>query len=396
MNDRMASWGSSGAFGYRLLTDGHDAFVRILERVAMAKERIEVRAFVWRDDDTGRQVARALLAAAERGVRVVIQKDRVAASYEYHGGTRQSLFHKRIGMTQRLETWFLDRAYSGGGSLAQRASGEAEALRAHPHVTIEHAGKRFDHAKVWVFDDDALMLGGMGIGDDHHHDWVDFMVEVQGHEAVQRLRDRLAGRVPFDGKRTFDFLLHNRATQGGKHCPMLDDRLGLIDAAATSIHIGMAYLGDQRFTKALLAALSRGVNVTLVTSARADVMGNINRATCNTLVRRARGTGKLTVRLHPRMVHAKALVIDGAISDIGSANFTSLSHGVYDELNLYVNDTDFAAQLLAALEQRAVEALPLLGKMSTQRSVLFVEKVVVAYMSRRARRFRPPSVVTLG
>jgi len=383
-----------GTLGYRLFSDGRDAFVRILQRIALAKTRIEVRAFVWRDDDTGRSVAAALLAAAERGVDVVIQKDRVAASYEYHGGTRQSLFHKRIGLFQRLEAWFLDRAYAGGGPLAQQVCSEADALRENPRVSIEHADKRFDHAKVWVFDDDALILGGMGIGDDHHHEWVDFMVEVEGTSAVTRLRERLAGHAKFDPKRTYDFLLHNRATQGTRHCPMLDARIKLIDSAAHSIHIAMAYLGDPRFTRALLLALLRGVDVTLVTSARADIMGNINRSTCNILVRRARGPGKLTVRLHPRMVHAKAIVIDGAVCDVGSANFTRLSHGVYDELNIYVNDAGFASQLSEALEARANEGRSLSGKMSTQRTVLLVEKAVVAYMSRRARRFRknlPPS-----
>lgn len=377
-----------GTSGYRLFSDGRDAYVRILQRIALAKTRIEVRAFVWRDDDTGRSVAAALLAAAKRGVDVAIQKDRVAASYEYHGGTRQSLFHKRIGVFQRLEAWFLDRAYAGGGSLAQHVCTEADALRAHPRVSIEHADKRFDHAKVWVFDEDALILGGMGIGDDHHHEWVDFMVEVEGSSAVARFRERLADRAEFDSRRAYDFLLHNRATQGSRHCPMLDARIKLIDSAAHSIHIAMAYLGDPRFTRALLSALLRGVNVTLVTSACADIMGNINRATCNVLVRRARGPGKLTVRLHPRMVHAKAIVIDGAVCDVGSANFTRLSHGVYDEVNIYVNDAGFASQLLEALQARASEGRSLSGKMSTQRTVLLVEKAVVAYMSRRARRFR--------
>ena len=389
---QTASWGEvrqPASDRYRLLADGHSAHVRILERIASAQANIEVRAFVWRDDDTGRAVARALLDAADRGVNVVIRKDRVAASYEYHGGTRQSLFHKQIGLVQRLETWFLDRAYAGGGSLVQRGCAEADALRAHPRVAIEYDDKRFDHAKVWVFDDDALILGGMGIGDDHHHEWVDFMVEVQGEPAVERLRARVSGTAQFDPSRSYDFLLHHRATQAEALCPMLDERLRLIDSAMRSIHIGMAYLGDPRFTRALLNALGRGVDVLLVTSARADVMGNINRATCNTLIRRARGPGKLTVRLHPRVVHAKAIAIDGSICDVGSANFTSLSHGVYDEVNIYVNDERFAAQLTAALEAQAAEGHALARPIATTRTVLWVEKAVVAYMSRRARRLRP-------
>lgn len=378
----------AGLGGYRIFADGRDAYRRILARIGSATRRIEVRAFVWRDDDTGRSVARALLAAAERGVDVVIRKDRVAASYEYHGGTRQSLFHKNIKLGQRMQTWFLDRAYAVRGPLAQQRCEEADALCAHPRVTIEHAHKRFDHAKVWVFDEAALILGGMGIGDDHHHEWVDFMVEVEGSEAVERLNARLQTEAEFDADRTFDFLLHNRAKQGIRLCPMLQSRLQLIASARKSLHIGMAYLGDSRFTQSLLAAVARGVDVTLVTSARADVMGNINRATCNTLLRRAAGPGNLIVRLHPRVVHAKAIVIDRRQSDIGSANFTSLSHGIYDEVNLYVNDDGFAGQLADALERRAAEGRQLQQPMATKKGVLLMEKAAVAYMSRRVGRSR--------
>ncbi len=368
-----------------IYADGTEAYTRIFAHIAAAQHTIEVRAFVWRDDDTGRAVARALLAAAERGVKVSVYKDRVAASYEYHGGTRQSLFHKRIGFDQRLQTWVLDRAYSVRGSLAQRPSVEAIALLSHPNVQVEHARKRFDHAKVWVFDDQALMLGGMGIGDDHRHRWVDFMVELQGAPVVQRLRQRLAAQAAFDPARPLDFLAHSRGTHGLHHCPMLEQRLALINAATSSLHIAMAYLGDARFTEALLAAVNRGVSVSLITSARADVMGHINRATCNKLFAHAQ-SDRLQIFVHPQMVHAKAIVIDERICDIGSANFTPLSHGVYDEVNLYVNDPAFAQDLVQAMQLRAAEATRLSRRFTTAKAALLLERAVVAYMSRRAAK----------
>ena len=36
--------------------------------------------------------------------------------------------------------------------------------------------------KLFVFDDRYVVLGSMGIGDNHHTDWVDVMVEVDGAE----------------------------------------------------------------------------------------------------------------------------------------------------------------------------------------------------------------------
>lgn len=377
-----------GTEGQRVFAHGVDAYARILARIAGAKERIELRAFVWRDDDTGRAVARALLEAADRGVRIDIHKDRVAASYEYHGGTRQSLFHKRIGIDQRLQTWFLDRAYATGGSLVQQPSPEAAALLTHPNIRIEHAQKRFDHAKVWVFDEEAVILGGMGIGDEHCHEWVDFMVELEGRAVVSRLRARLEEREAFSPERPFDFLCHSRAVHGTGTCPMLGQRLALIGSARESLDIAMAYLGDARFTEALLAAIARGVRVSLITSSRADVMGNINRATCNVLRARAARPELLQIYLHPRVVHAKAIVIDGRVCDVGSANFTPLSHGVYDEVNVFVNDPAFARKVQEALRARAEEAVTPSGRIATAKTVLLVERAVVAYMARRARKAR--------
>lgn len=377
--------------GFRIFSDGVAAYDRIFAHIERARRRIEVRAFVWRDDETGRAVARALLAAANRGVEVTIFKDRVAASYEYHGGTRQSLFHKDKGLDQRLQAWFLDRAYAVKGPVNQDPSPEAAALLAHACVRVEHAHKRFDHAKVWVFDDEVLMLGGMGIGDDHRHQWVDFMVELPCAAAVQRLQQRLGGHSAFEHARSFDFLAHSRLVHG-RRCEMLEQRLALIDGAERSLHVAMAYLGDARFTRALLAAVHRGVTVSLITSARADVMGNINRATCNKLLARAGHSDRLRIFLHPQVVHAKAIVIDGRLCDVGSANFTPLSHGVYDEVNLYVNHQGFAERLQDALRARAEESEPLSGRIATTRTVLLVERAVVAYMSRRAagRALRHP------
>src|SRR5205823_10927068 len=112
-------------------------------------------------------------------------------------------------LVTRLQTWFLMAIYGGWGSLAQHENALAAARIAHPNVSVTHEEKRFDHAKVYVFDGEALILGGMGIGDDFRHENVDFMVEIEGREAVARFVERDAGRVGFDARRRLDYLLHS-------------------------------------------------------------------------------------------------------------------------------------------------------------------------------------------
>lgn len=376
--------------GFRVFEYGEVAFEQIVERISHAEESVFVRAFLWRDDEAGRRLGEAILAAANRGVRVTIEKDRMAAVYEHAAGSCQSFFHTYVTPTQSMQAWVL-RAVNKTRRTVKQRKGEpnplAAAILGHENITVNHQRKRFDHSKLFVIDRRYLTLGSMGIGDNHLHEWVDVMVEIEGAEHVERLEQRVAGEVEFDPDRDVDFLVHNRQTAKKRHCPMLDQRLALIEAARVSLTIEMAYLGDRRFTTALLRAVQRGVQVTLVTAARADVLGNVNRHTCNTLMQRSGFSRNLRIILMPRMVHSKIMVVDHKITDIGSANFTALSHGVYDEVNLYAVDENLARSIeRVVVDIHAQEGEEVARRLAYRRLAHGVERVVVAYQSRKGAR----------
>jgi cardiolipin synthase len=337
---------------FELLADGKAAFERILARIAEARRSILVRAFEWRDDDAGRSIARALLAAAERGVKVTIWKDRIGGYYEHLEATKQSFFHKRINLHARVQLWCLMFFYGRWGSLTQSPSELATALLAHPNVRFT-SEKRFDHAKLYQFDDATVILGGMGIGDDFRDVNVDFMVEISGGDAAERLAARYEGRARFDAGRPFDYLLH--AFRGSERSgeSLSAQRLELIASARERLTIAMAYLGDPEPTEALIEAVKRGVQVTLLTAARANVGADINLLTCAQILQRTGNPQNLRLVLHPRMVHAKVLVGDGEWVDLGSTNFTRLSHGGYEEVDLFCRDRIFARRVEQAIEQEA-------------------------------------------
>ena len=124
---------------FDLMAGGEAAFARILQRIDEAERSILVRCFEWRDDETGEMVARALLRAADRGVEIKILKDRVGMAYEHLEGSKQSFFHKRIGLIPRLQTWSLMTVYGRWGSLRQKPSPLADALLNHQMVTVSRA-----------------------------------------------------------------------------------------------------------------------------------------------------------------------------------------------------------------------------------------------------------------
>jgi cardiolipin synthase A/B len=367
----------------RVLGSGDAAFRAIVDRVARAETSVEIRAFLWRDDEAGNLLGEAVLRAADRGAQVVIHKDRIAAVYEYTGGNKQSFFHKRVDPIRGLQAWLLGAVVGARGSIRQRPNPLLERIIAHPRIRVEHTRKRFDHSKLFIIDERYLALGSMGIGDNHRYEWIDVMVEAEGPQHVARLRERMNGGDEFDPSRGIDFLVHSREAHRKRSCPMISHRLALIDSAKVSLTVEMAYLGDRRFTAALARAVTRGCQVKLVTAENADVLGSTNRATCDLLLRTTGAPDNLKIVVLPRMVHSKVVVIDHRFADVGSANFTSLSHGVYDEINLYADSEPFAAALEAEIDRHCEEGKLASGRIAYRKMFSGIEKAVVAYQSRR-------------
>jgi cardiolipin synthase len=377
--------GSSPVDGATLsvLGSGDFAFKKILERVKSAERSVEIRAFLWRDDEAGNQMGEAVLAAADRGAKVTIHKDKIAAVYEYTGGNKQSFFHKRVDPIRGFQAWFLGAVYRAPGSFKQRPNALSERILEHPNIDVQHHRKRFDHSKVYIIDDRYLILGSMGVGDNHRHDWYDVMVEIEGADHIERLRERMAGHDEFDPSRGVDFLVHSREAHRKNTCPMMSHRLALIDSAQVSLTVEMAYMNDRRFTAALARAVQRGIDVKLVTADQADVLANINRYTCDALMRLTGAPDNLTIVLLPRMVHSKVVVIDHRFSDVGSANFTSLSHGVYDEINLYADSESFALSLEAEIASHCMGARIADQRLTYRKMYSGLERAIIAYQSRR-------------
>ena len=331
--------------GFTLLTGGQAAFERVLHHIRLAQRRIEARIYIWRDDATGQGVAQALLDAADRGVQITLLKDADAATHERHEGCAQSLLHKQSRLKAHMAEALLYGFYSNRiKRLKQQPSALAEALRAHPNITLED-GQRYDHAKVFVFDERTVMLGGMCLGDDAHHELLDYMVECHQPALVTRYRARCAGEA-LDASRAVDFLVN----QLDHPEDLRAQRLALIDGAQHSLRVEMAFFGDPAFTDALVAAVNRGVQTTILAARRAGKLRWYNPQVFNQIRRRTRSPKHLRIALYPTGVHAKLMVIDEAIVDLGSANFTTLSHDGYAEVNLLVRDAAFATALAARMD----------------------------------------------
>jgi phosphatidylserine/phosphatidylglycerophosphate/cardiolipin synthase-like enzyme len=83
------------------------------------------------------------------------------------------------------------------------------------------------------------------------------------------------------------------------------------------------------------------------------------------------------------MVHSKVIVIDHRWVDVGSANFTPLSHGVYDEINLYADAAPFARAVEAEVARHCEEGRVVEKRVGYRRFYSQVEKAIMVFQGRK-------------
>jgi len=139
-----------GASGLAPSFDAREAFALRLASVRAAGRSLDIASYIWRDDMTGRLLARELMAAADRGVRVRMLLDDVNVqgfdpkfrALNGHPGIEVRLFnpvrHRGHALRRGLEMLLM-------------------AVRFNRRL----------HAKLWVADGRLAITGGRNIGDEY-------------------------------------------------------------------------------------------------------------------------------------------------------------------------------------------------------------------------------------
>ena len=179
-----------------LLIGGKQAFPVILQEIRNCRESIYICMFVWREDCIGKQIARELLLAADRGVKIVIDKDRYGILCECSEENRNSLFHKDPVFKDIVGINIFKVLYQPGNLFKSSSKQEDELLRQmkkHPNITIRSEEYRLDHSKYFIFDEKIIIAGGINIEDKengadvHGTEYVDYMLRIDDPDAVVQL-----------------------------------------------------------------------------------------------------------------------------------------------------------------------------------------------------------------
>jgi cardiolipin synthase A/B len=325
---------------YEVLTNGDQIFPAMLEAINNAERRVVFETYIYKPGETGDQFTAAFEQAARRGVVVKIVLDAVGAL----GVDRDHLDQLRDAGAHVV--WFNTPGW----------------------YTFQQANHR-THRKILVIDGRIGFTGGVSIGDEWKGDaqspehWRDTHVRIEG--PVARLLEAAfyenfiesAGEVtpmldpptmvPGEGGQSFVV----RSSPSGGSNDMKRLYLLAVASARRTLDIATPYfVPDESSRWALKQAVARGVRVRiLVESDETDAMP-VKYASRH-FYDRLLQEGIEIYEYQPTLMHAKVLVVDGAWSMFGSANFDNRSLELNDELNVAVADRELAQRFLQDFER---------------------------------------------
>ncbi len=323
---------------YTVLRNG-DAFPPMLEAIQQAKSRIVFETYVFKEDGIGEQFIQALEQAAQRGVTVRIIVDPIGSVLRR--ASEQRLTNAGVGLS-----WFNPLRF----------------------WTLEETNYR-THRKVMVVDGAVAFTGGMGIADqwlgqaqDADH-WRDTQFKITGPavraleasfyenwiESGGRSAPALGAEMPPRATGARSVVLWSNPTAGASNVKLL--YLLAMGAARKAIDIQSPYITLDESTRWSIAeARKRGVRVRMLSEGEITDAMPVKHAS-RFGYQQLLDQGVEIYEYQPTMMHTKAVMIDGAFSIIGSANFGNRSFELNDELTVAVFDPELAQALIGDFEK---------------------------------------------
>ena len=320
----------------RFLIDGEEYFTRLEEVVEESEKSIDIRTYIYDNDDVALDMANLLREKSET-VEIRILVDGLA-----------DLFATRLDSGSMPEDVILPSSISDYLTYESKIDYRKQS---NPWFTG-------DHAKITVIDGSRAFLGGMNIGREYRYDWHDLMMEVDG-PVVARLQFEFdkswakAGMLGDLGWLVTAIKSYPREQQETgfplrilttsiHNSELYRAQVAAIRRAQNRIFIENAYFSDDKILFELARARRRGVDVRVILSSENDsgILNLSNQKAINTMLQHG-----IRVYSYPGMTHVKAAVYDGWAC-LGSANFDKLSLQINREINLGFSDPQTVEQLM--------------------------------------------------
>jgi cardiolipin synthase len=319
----------------RLLRDGEENYPAWIEAIAQARETIHFECYIIHEDAVGQRFAEALMAKAREGVKVRL-------IYDWLGG---------FGKTSRR---FWRRL---------RVSGVEVRCFNPPHLSDPFEWIMRDHRKTLIVDGRVGFVTGLCVGqmwegypDRKIPPWRDTGVEIRGPAvadisvAFARAWARTGPPLPPDALITREAIedegevaLRVIATEPQTAGNMRLDQLVAVGARERLWLTDAYFAATTSYVQALIAASRDGVDVRLLVPGASDIpfVGSLSRISYRPLLE---GGVRVFVWDGP-MIHAKTAVADARWARVGSTNLNLASWFGNWELDVAIEDEDFASEM---------------------------------------------------
>jgi cardiolipin synthase A/B len=321
----------------QLFSSGPELFSDLFTEIKKAKAHIHIQFYIVKDDDFSIEFLTLIKEKAREGIEVRLLLDWMG-----------SLKGKKT-IIRQLENTDVDYAFC--------------------HVPkppfLFYTLQVRNHRKITVIDGKIGYVGGFNIGKEYINldpilkPWRDYHLRIQG-EGVQDLQQvfftdwEKSVNQPMQKKSTYFPLLkkgayrHRFFPTEGFH---LEDTFStLIRSADHSIVIGTPYfIPRKKVFHELIAAVQRGVKLEILVPSKAD--HPLVKEASYPYLRRLIPLGATIYQYEKGFYHAKALLIDDKICDIGTANFDKRSFYLNYEINCFMYDHHLIEQVRGLLEK---------------------------------------------
>jgi cardiolipin synthase len=323
-----------------LLVDGKEFFPRLVDAMVGARRSINMRTYIFDNDDYALTIADVLKKRSREEVDVKVLVDGLGS--DLAARTNPAYQPRGKGIPPSIRSYLRD---------------DSEVrLRYQDNPWLSQ-----DHVKTTTIDGKVGFVGGMNIGREYRYEWHDAMFEVSGPVTglLENEFRKMWAHAGFWGE--FGALFSGSApaywTTDGTEYPIrvlftragkseiFNSQLEAARRAGSRIYVQNAYFADDAILYELAKARRRGVDVRVIMALKADwgIMNSSNALAINAMLRNG-----IRVYLYPGMSHVKAAVYDGWAC-VGSANFDRASFKHNRELNLATSHTPAVDQIVQRL-----------------------------------------------
>ncbi|MBK6826031.1 MAG: phospholipase [Chitinophagaceae bacterium] len=337
----MKSEGYSNQNQVMLVNGGRDYFDRLHQMIREARYCIWLQFYIFMDDETGLAVADLLMQAVRRKVSVYLLVD----GYASQGLSKEAISKLQNAGVQFkwFEPLFKSRKF--------------------------YLGRRMHH-KLVVIDGLYAMAGGINISNRYNDmpdspAWMDRALYCEGSEVQKMLQvcKQLWNRDQvYEWENQVNQLIQKKSTTGTQEVrvrrndwvkrknEVTRSYLAMLLYAREEIIIMCSYfLPGRVFRREITNAIKRGVKIRLILAGHSDVMvaKHAERYLYHWLLKK----GAFIYEYQPTILHAKMAVCDTGFVTVGSYNVNNISAYASLELNIDVQDNNFASQTKQKLEE---------------------------------------------